>query len=69
MAMSAKEKSKAYRERMRQKGYRLVQTWVPDVNSPEFAARAHAESLAVANSPYAKDDQEFVDAISAWPPD
>jgi hypothetical protein len=28
--------------------------------------QAHRQSLAVANSPQAKEDQEFVDAISGW---
>jgi hypothetical protein len=39
---------------------------VPDVRSKAFARAAHRQSLAVAKSPHAKDDQEFVDAISAW---
>ena len=40
-----------------------------DVNSPEFIREAHRQSLAVANSPHAADDQAFVDAITQWPPD
>jgi hypothetical protein len=40
--------------------------WVPDVRSKAFARAAHRQSLAVAKSPHANDDQEFVDAISAW---
>jgi hypothetical protein len=39
---------------------------VPDVHSPEFAAEAHRQSLAVANSAQEKDDQDFIDAISSW---
>jgi hypothetical protein len=64
MAMSSKEKTRAYRERMRRKGMRQITIWVPDVNSPEFAAEAHRQSLAIANSPHAKEDQDFIDAIS-----
>jgi len=37
---------------------------VPDVNSPEFAAEAHRQSLLAANSPHAKEDQDFIDSIS-----
>jgi hypothetical protein len=37
---------------------------VPDVDSPEFAAEAHRQSLAVSRSPQADEDQDFVDAIS-----
>jgi hypothetical protein len=46
---------------------RPIQLWVPDVRSPDFKAEAHRQSLAAANSPYAQEDQDFVDAISAWP--
>jgi hypothetical protein len=36
----------------------------PDANSPGFKVEAHRQSLAVARSPHAKRDQDFVDAIS-----
>ena len=32
--------------------------------TPEFAAEARRQSLAVSNSPHAKEDQDFIDAIS-----
>ena len=66
---SSAERSRAYRARMRAKGYRRVQLWLPDTRSPEFAALAHRESLAVANSPGEADEQAFIDSISAWPKD
>jgi hypothetical protein len=43
---------------------RPIQIWVPDVDSPEFIAEAHRQSLVVANSPHADEDQAFIDAIS-----
>jgi hypothetical protein len=43
-----------------------VQIWVADVRSKAFVRAAHRQSLAVAGSPQAADDQAFVDAISAW---
>ena len=52
------------RERLRRQGLRPLQIWVPDVRSPGFAAEAHRQSLAVANSPYAREDQDFIDAVS-----
>jgi hypothetical protein len=66
---SAKPKSSAqkvrdHRERMRRKGMRLVQFWVPDVTTEEFKAEARRQSLAVANSPHEKDDQAFIDSVS-----
>jgi hypothetical protein len=45
----------------------LIQIWVPDTRSPEFLAEAHRQSLAVAESPGEKEDQEFVDALVEWP--
>ncbi|MFI5265856.1 MAG: antitoxin MazE family protein [Chloroflexota bacterium] len=62
--MSSKEKVRRHREKLRQQGLRPVQFWLPDVNSPEFIAEAHRQSLLAANSPHAKEDQDFVDAIS-----
>jgi hypothetical protein len=41
-----------------------VQIWVPDVRSPEFASQAHRQSVEVAASTHAADDQAFIDAIS-----
>ncbi len=63
---SSRDKVRAHRERLRRQGLRPIQIWVPDVRSPKFAAEAHRQSLAVANSPQEKDDQNFVDGISIW---
>jgi hypothetical protein len=60
----AREKARAYRERMRAKGLRPIQLWVPDTRTPEFTERAHRESRAIAESPGEADDQAFVDAAS-----
>lgn len=62
---SSKEKVKAHRDRLRAQGLRPIQIWVPDVRSPEFAAEARRQSLVASQSPYAAEDQAFVDAISA----
>ena len=61
---SARDKVRAYRERMRQQGLRPLQIWVPDVRVPGFAAEARRQSLAVANSSKEGADQDFVDAVS-----
>ncbi len=63
---SSREKVQAHRQRLRKKGLRPIQIWVPDVRSRAFAAEAHRQSLAVARSPHAAEDQAFVDAISEW---
>ncbi|MBV8494726.1 MAG: antitoxin MazE family protein [Alphaproteobacteria bacterium] len=61
---SSREKVKAYRERMRRQGLRPIQIWVPDVRSPEFAAEAHRQSMAIAESVQEPEDQAFIDSIS-----
>ncbi len=63
---SSRDKVRAHRTRLREQGLRPVQIWVADVRSTAFARAAHRQSLAVARSPHAENDQAFVDAISAW---
>jgi hypothetical protein len=64
-ARSSRDRTRRYRERLRQQGLRPIQIWVPDVDAPEFIAEAHRQSLVLAVSPHAAEDQAFVDAISA----
>lgn len=63
-ARSSREKVRAHRARLRQQGLRPIQIWVPDVRSPKFRKEAHRQSLAVASSPHAADDQAFIDSVS-----
>lgn len=60
----SREKVQAHRKRLRQQGLRPIQIWVPDMRSPAFATEARRQSLAVARSPHAKEDQDFINAIS-----
>ena len=62
---SSRIKVRAHRERLRMRGLRPIQLWVPDVRAPAFRAEAHRQSQAVAASGAAEDDQAFIDAISA----
>jgi hypothetical protein len=61
---TTRQKVKEHRERLRKQGLRPVQFWLPDTRTPEFAAEAHRQSLAIAQSPFEKEDQEFIDSIS-----
>jgi len=61
---SSRDKVRAHRQRLRQQGLRPIQIWVPDMRSPAFVREAHRQSFAVAKSPHAKQDQDFVDAVS-----
>jgi hypothetical protein len=57
-------KVQKHRERLRRRGLRPIQIWVPDVRSPAFRAEAHRQSLATAVSVGASEDQAFIDAAS-----
>lgn len=61
---SSRDKVQAHRERLRAQGLRPIQIWVPDVRSPDFVAEAHRQSLAVAQSARAAEDEAFIEAIS-----
>jgi hypothetical protein len=59
-------KVREHRERLRRKGLRPLQIWVPDVRAAAFRSQAHRQSLAVASSSHAREDQAFIDAVSAF---
>ena len=59
-------KVREHRERLRGLGLRPIQIWVPDVRAPAFRSEAHRQSLAVATSLHAREDQEFINAASDW---
>jgi len=62
----SRTKVRAHRERLRAQGLRPIQIWVPDVRAPSFRSEAHRQSLAVATSAHAPEDQAFIDAVSDW---
>jgi len=49
---------------MRERGFRPVQIWVPDVRTPAFATEARRQAALVAAADQRGDDQEFIEAIS-----
>jgi hypothetical protein len=57
-------KVREHRERLRAQGLRPIQIWVPDIRAPSFRSEAHRQSLAVAASTRAEEDQDFIDAVS-----
>jgi hypothetical protein len=62
--MAVGQRVAEHRRRMRARGYRPIQIWVPDVRSDAFAAEAHRQSVQLAAADRAADDQDFVEAIS-----
>lgn len=59
-----RERVRSHRERLRAQGLRPIQMWVPDVRAAGFSDEAHRQSVAVATTSHARDDQDFVDALS-----
>ena len=59
-------KVREHRERLRSQGLRPIQIWVQDVRAPSFRSEAHRQSLVVAASAHAHEDQSFIEAVSDW---
>lgn len=62
---TTRQKVQNYRDRMRARGLRPIQIWVPDTRTARFAQEAHNQSLVIAQSEHEGADQAFIDAISA----
>lgn len=65
VSMTSKARVGEYRLRMRKRGYRPVQIWVPDVRSAAFAVEAKRQAQQVAIGEAAGDDQAYIEAVSA----
>ena len=59
--MTVRDRVNAHRDRMRARGLRPIQLWVPDVRSDDFTAEAHRQSALVAA---ATADRDFVESVS-----
>ena len=62
--MAVRERVGEYRHRMRARGYRPVQVWVPDVRSEQFAREARRQAALIAQIDRHSDDQDFIEAVS-----
>jgi len=58
-----------HRARLRARGMRPLQIWVPDTSAPGFDEECHRQSLALAASRDSEEDQAFVDVVSQFPDD
>jgi hypothetical protein len=64
---TSRDKVRAHRARLRRRGLRPIQIWVPDVRSRRFTREAHRQSALVARDTSETEEQDFIDAISEWP--
>jgi len=60
----SRDKVRAHRARLRRRGLRPIQIWVPDVRARSFAREARRQARLVAESRFEREEQTFVDAIS-----
>lgn len=65
MAKSARRKMSDYRQRMRSKGLRPIQLWVPDLRDPERIERLRAEVRFLRDHASSRDGNRFLDAALA----
>jgi hypothetical protein len=66
-----RENVRRYRERMRAKGFRQIQLWVPDTRLPGFVAECRRQSLLVATDPAEHSPMDELEALQAnedWQP-
>lgn len=70
MTETARRKMADYRRRLRSRGLRPVQVWVPDLRDPQVRARLAAEACVVRDHPSTAEGAAFVDAaltdIERW---
>ncbi|WP_157156231.1 antitoxin MazE-like protein [Diaminobutyricimonas sp. LJ205] len=62
--MAVNDRVSEYRRRMRERGLRPVQIWVPDVRTEAFAAEARRQASLIAQADRLSDDQEFIESVS-----
>ena len=62
--MTVRERVGEYRQRMRERGMRPLQVWVPDVRTASFAAEAHRQSTLVGQADETNADQDFIEFLS-----
>lgn len=59
-----RDRSPSDRERVRAQGLRPISIRVPDSRTAAFRAAAHRQSLAVAQRPQAREDQDFIETVA-----
>jgi hypothetical protein len=68
-SVKSRDKVRAHRAKLRRRGLRPIQIWVPDVRSRSFAREAHRQAVLIGTRRVEREDQAFVDAVSEWPPE
>ncbi|TVM33684.1 antitoxin MazE family protein [Oceanidesulfovibrio marinus] len=64
--LTSKQKMKQYRARMKERGLRAIQIWVPDTRSSEIHNALRRQSLLASQSADEQDVLDFLEDVSAW---
>jgi len=64
--LTPKEKQYRYRRRLRRKGLRPVQIWVPDTRTEGFASECRRQARLAARSAQGKPTLDFISEIADW---
>lgn len=64
--LTPKEKQDRYRRRLRRKGLRPVQIWVPDTRAEGFVVECRRQARLVARSAQEKPVLDFISEIADW---
>jgi hypothetical protein len=67
--LTPSQKMRQYRSKMKQKGLRSVQIWIPDTRSPTIASELRRQSLLASRSPDEQEVLTFLDDVRAWDDD
>lgn len=64
--LSAREAMRSYRARMKERGLRSIQIWIPDTRSQEVADEMRRQSLLVSQDEEESEVLDFLENVSAW---
>ena len=62
--VSGRDRVAKRRSTMRELGFRLKQSWVPDLRRAEVRARIRAEAREIARADREADDMAFIESVS-----
>jgi len=63
---SSSEKFRRYRARLKARGLRQIQLWVPDINRPEFHEQISRQLGRVEQTPDDREALEWIERTADW---
>lgn len=66
---SSREKVRRHRQRLRERGLRPIQIWVPDIRSPGFAEEARRQWQRIVAADRAANEMDWIESISLFDED